>query len=424
MPKLNEIIKEREGRKFIKKSYRPWDLTGDGDTSINETYDDDSSNGTSQISSISKANTVVNITEVLPVINEIKPYLSIETDTKIDNEQETIEQQLGNKQKTIRKHIEDKEETNQETIRQQLDISLDPTTLYNQLIKLSGIQKNILNFIIDVCMLRNGLETGPIETSTIAMCVKTTAGSIKISLKRLIDKGFVIRNKGKQAKGGYINLSVKKDVLNTVIQQRESNSRILNPAELLSSIRYQMDNTTTYSSNSILKNNTTKKQDIFPDEWAEIDYESLSHIGFTKTQIKQLIEKNETSIVQESINHFAFGLEHNPKFQKYEDPLNVLMGVLRKGQGWYEKDYRSPQELAQIRLLENKKAEIERKKNFEEESYKLAFGEWREELSDVEVEQIAPKKGGADLAPQSSRLSIYFKKNIWPSKKTEYLISE
>jgi len=154
-----------------------------------------------------------------------------------------------------------------------------------------------------------------------------------------------------------------------------------------------------------------------------IDYDSLSHIGFTKTQIKQLIEKNDPTVVQESINHFAFGLEHNQKFQKYEDPLNVLMGVLRKGQGWFEKDYRSPKEIAQQHLLEIKKAEIERKRELEESTYKLAMMEWQQSLSEADIENIAPrKKVSGDIMPTSAKLGLYFKEHIWPELKVEYLV--
>lgn len=37
------------------------------------------------------------------------------------------------------------------------------------------------------------------------------------------------------------------------------------------------------------------------------------------------------------------------------------MGVLRKGQVWLKKDYRSPKEIAQQQLLEVKRAEIQKK---------------------------------------------------------------
>ena len=213
-------------------------------------------------------------------------------------------------------------------------------------------------------------------------------------------------------------------IYTTVMQQREKYNRVTNPAEFIQSIRYQIDNNERYSSNNNIKNiTTTKKQVNLPEEWQRIDCEALAPIGFTTTQLKQLVEKNEPSLVQESINHFAFGLEHNQKLQKYDDPLNVLMGVLRKGQSWLEKDYRSPKELAQRQLYEMKKAEIERKRELEDEAYKLAFIEWQQHLSTEEIEQIAPsKRRSGDITPQPAKLSLYFKENIWPEIRVEYLV--
>ena len=60
---------------------------------------------------------------------------------------------------------------------------------------------------------------------------------------------------------------------------------------------------------------------------------------------------------------------------------------------------------------------------FEDESYKLAFNEWQQDLTTAQIEQIAPK-GKGEIIPQPAKLSIYFKENIWPSKKAEYLIGE
>ena len=52
----------------------------------------------------------------------------------------------------------------------------------------------------------------------------------------------------------------------------------------------------------------------FPD-WKKINFEPLIEIGFSQTQLKQLATQNLNTpeIVQESINHFAFGLKNNEK---------------------------------------------------------------------------------------------------------------
>jgi len=419
MPNLNKIIKDRDDKKFVKKQYRPWDLTGE------ESLGNKEKSNLQQLDktlNIVKDNEIQNLDNIK--VSDTSSLISKELDINLDNIKASIGEQTDNIKISIRDHLDNKQETNKETIREQLDINLDPTTVYHHLIKLAGVQKNILNFIVDLSLVRECFDTGPIETSAIALYTKSSIGVVKISIKRLIDKGFISRNRGKQAKGGYINLSISENIFKAVIEQRKKNNNsISNSADLINSIRYQLDNESLYSSSNLKNNITTKKIEQIPDEWQEIDFEALSHIGFTKTQIKQLIDKNEPALVQESINHFAYGIEYNPKFLKYEDPLNVLMGVLRKGQGWFEKDYRSPKEIAQQQLIEMKKAEIERKKIQEEELYKLGLYEWQQKLTPIEINEIAPVKKG-DPTPQAAKLSLFFKEKIWPNKKIEYLINE
>ena len=420
MPNLNEIIKERDNKKFIKKNYRPWDLSGDSSLIPNNAPQNESLTNLHKYSETSQVVVLCNEEEITQNFTT-----NPEIDNTLDNNKTTNKYQQDNKQATNKYHLDINKGTYKETKEEQLDINLDPTSIYHQLMKLAGIQKNILSFIVDLCTIRNGLETGPIETLTLSLYTKANIGVVKISIKRLIDKGFVIRNKGKQAKGGYINLSITSEVYNAVREQKENKHHVVNPQDLINSIRYQLDINNSYNSSSYNKTITTNKIETLPDEWSGIDFEPLKPIGFTKTQIKQLIEKNDPALVQESINHFAFGIENNPKVQKYEDPLNVLMGVLRKGQGWLEKDYRSPKEIAQQQLLAIKKTVLEREQKFEEDAYKLALNEWQKALSSDEIEKIAPdmrKKG--DPTPQSAKLGLYFKDKIWPTKKTEYLISE
>lgn len=49
--------------------------------------------------------------------------------------------------------------------------------------------------------------------------------------------------------------------------------------------------------------------------------------------------------------------------------------------------------------------------------------EWRESLSEKQIEEIAPKKGREDIMPQEVKLSLYFIENIWLEKQKVYLIS-
>lgn len=415
MPRLNEIVKDRETKKFVKRSYRPWDLSGND----SEQIDDKQTNSISETSSTDDNPLLENKKDpLLPVLNN-----HIELDNDIDNIKVTIEEQLDNKEVTFEQQIDNIQETVRVTNKEHLDNKQVTTNLYSDLLCLTGIQKKIVECVADICSAGGRLNTGPVETNRICVYVNASRESIKTSINRLINKGILIRNKGKTARGGYIDLGMTEHILSMIITQREKNINRVDSSNISELIRKQLDNNAVYSSNSNLNNITTKKEAI-PKEWELVDFELLSEIGFSKTQIKQLIGKNDPTIVQESINHFAYGLNHTKKFIKYEDPLNVLMGVLRKGQSWVEKDYRSEQEIAQLQYLENKKAELERKKIIEEDAFKLAFSEWQQNISPVESEKIildSQHKG--DIGPEKVKLSRYFKENIWPLKKSEYLIT-
>jgi predicted DNA-binding transcriptional regulator len=161
----------------------------------------------------------------------------------------------------------------------------------------------------------------------------------------------------------------------------------------------------------------------FKDPWEEIEISALESIGFNKKHLLQIKNKVTPEIAQESLNHFAYSLKYNNKTKEYSNPLATLIAVLKRGEAWIEPNYKSPQEIAQIKILEIKKAELERKKALEEELYKVAFDEWKHSLSQEEIDLIAPdlrKKG--DTIPPIAKLSIYFKDKIWQEKRKEYLI--
>lgn len=417
MPNINEVLQNREQKKFVKKNYRPWDLTGEATNNLLDNVQEEYAANSSDH--------IVNIQDSEKSVETILDNNKVTIREQLENVQETIEKQLDNIKTTNKEQIDNNEKTGKVTIEEQLGNILDPTTLYNRIINLSGLQRSILELVADLCSINGNLETGPIETATIALYIKTSLGSVKTSINRLIEKNILIRKKGRTAKGGYLNLSIIEEALCIIEDQRKKFHKKEKPIDVVISIRQQLDNKYSYinSSNFNKTITNTEKKESYPKEWETIDCEMLSEIGFTKNHLKQLINKTDPEIVQESINHFAFGLEHNQKIKQYENPLNVLMGVLRKGQVWFEKDYRSPKEIAQQKLLETKKAEIERKKALEEEAYKIAFSEWQDQLSENEKEQIAPnKKDFNDLTPRTVKLSTYFKENIWPSKKNEYTI--
>jgi len=159
------------------------------------------------------------------------------------------------------------------------------------------------------------------------------------------------------------------------------------------------------------------------DLWSDIDFSALEVIGFNKNHILQIKNKTTPEIAQESINHFSYSLKHNKKTKEYPNPIATLITVLKRGEAWIEPNYQSPQELAQLKIIESKKAEIERNKALKEEIYSLAFEEWKQSLSEEEKNMLAPdRRNVGDPIPPHAKLSTYFKEEIWPKRKKNYQI--
>ena len=276
------------------------------------------------------------------------------------------------------------------------------------------MQKNIFYYVLEKCLQNAESDTGTLLTRDMANTVNCSYESAKVILSRLIKKGLVCRLKGKGCKGGYIKLSIPNQIQVIALEIKNASSQIYSSGEIKpgNKLDNKPENNFLYSSSNI---NTTTVIEV---EWKNLDIEPLGKIGFSETQLMQLQSKNTPEIVQESIYHFAYGLEHNSKFKNYSDPLNVLMGVLRKGGGWFEKDYKSPHEIAIQQLVERKKIQLEREKVVKDELLKLEFEEWMSTVSSEENNKIS-QQFSIPAGLKHSRETIikakffeYFKQNI------------
>ena len=416
MPQLSDLLNKRPDKKFVKKSYRPWDLSGTG------TVDNIDKSIETNCSESEKENPPIPVS-VNNISPEVEPVvIGNKTGNELGNKQITvkrpIDNELGNKQVTYRKQIENDSGDD-------LDNAEKTIFLTDSIRTLTGIQRKIFFYVIDLCSSRGQLHTNAILTTDIAAIANCSFGSAKTSLIRLINKNLLLRKKGKTSRGGHIVLGITKEVQAAALQAQRLSLNVrehhLDNA-IGNNIDNKLSNNGTSSSNIYI--NTTTKNIALPEDWLTINFEPLHQIGFSLTQITQLYSQalNVPEIIQESIYHFAFGLENNPNVKAYPQPLYVLMGVLRKGQAWVENNYQSPQEIAQRELIERKKAELERKRQLEDDAFQLGLEEWKESLSTEEFEKITEKRAG-DVTPKPVKISLYFKEYVWPNVKKNYLVT-
>ena len=384
MPKIDDLSAQNASKRFKKSNYRPW-------------------NYMDEVEKETISETVVNVQNISPKISD-NNYSS----QKINDDLNILKEKNGQNKTTTTTKLPN-----------QLEVNLE-TTL-DKIFSLTGHQKNIFTFIVEKSISRGILNTGIVKMETLCEITATSFKMVKLSIKRLITKELINRNRGKKGRGGFHNFSITEITRNAFLEYR----------------RIMLNNDSTLEKNKI--NNQTKlSNDInismseeLPLEWKNINIDLLKDIGFSENHLKQLYYKklNIPDIIEESIKHFYFAITNNPKVKQYHDPINVLMGVLRKGQAWIESNYKSSQEIALTELLSRKKLEQDRLISLEKEAYEIAFTDWQIKLTNEETEKIIPNKlnniGSSEaMIPKKIRLKMFFEKNIWPTIKQEYLIKK
>jgi predicted transcriptional regulator len=268
--------------------------------------------------------------------------------------------------------------------------------LINSLADLRSNPLTLIHFFFAITGEPDEYSTRRVTMKEIMESLSMSKDSARTALRFLLKNELIERLEFKEGRLGWSRYKIKESLRNE-IAQKGSIDHIKKGSKVSSS----------------LLNTTTDYIDTLSRDWSTVDTEALEHIGFSRNHLLQLQSKTTPEIVQHSINHFAYALNHNPKAKEYKNPLAMFIAVLKRGDVWIEGAYRSPEELAMEKILESKKQEIERQKQMEEECFTIASREWAATLTDEQRAEIAPK-GTKDLSPEPVKLSVYFRKHHWP----------
>ena len=329
----------------------------------------------------------------------------------------------SNKKNINHEHSDDIENNksviNYEQIDKETSISKDKIYIYLQ--SLSGIQLLIFNKILSVKVKVNKEYHVQVNTTVLAVELGLSANVLRVSIVRIVAKKLLIRESGVEGRNGYSHFKIP----NIVLKLKDEIDQIKNfPKE---------DNNNNNIIITIIENNENKKNTSCEllkktsseqSWWDKLNLTPIEEYGFKHTQFKQLDGMTNFDIVQESINHFGWGLENNIKNAKYkENPSRILLAVLKKGSAWIEDGYKDPQEIAMEKIIENRKKNLERKKQLEKNLYQVTFEEWMASLKQDDVNKIIQPKGTDDITPKEIKLNLYFKNNIWSEIKSKSLES-
>jgi DNA-binding MarR family transcriptional regulator len=391
MPTIDQLA-DKTKKKFVKSEYRPWNYM--------EEIEKESNENQLEINKKSEG-------EQIPVqVSQDKQEIEIKEPSIIN------QLAIG----VVGEGRSSAPETNKAKSKH-ADFSIDETTL-DTIFRLTGHQKKIFMFIFERCVSRAMLSSGVIKGEVFTEITGTTIKMVKTSIQRLERKALVQRERGKTGRGGFYMFSLTEIVRNAAIEYK----RMVGNEDQIAIKKESSGDHIGINKKSL----SSDKKSNLPDEWMNINISPLEEIGFNHHHLLDIYETQlaDPQMVQESILHFAYGIEYeSEKYKQYNDFLNVLIGRLRKGKPWFEQSYRSHQEIAQEKLLEFKKAEIERKKKLIDDAFKLAMSEWESSLTNEQKDQIT-RKSPDDLTPYYAKLSAYFKNNIWPSIQGNYIVVE
>lgn len=249
---------------------------------------------------------------------------------------------------------------------------------------LAGIQKQIILLFYSSCKKNRSHVTEEFSLENIASTLKIKIGSVKTSLRRLEEKGFIRGTRFKKGRGGWTQFELLDETYRELLEsEKEHNWNTIGTQKghEYDTERNTERNTRTLSSSSDIKTTTTELN----DEW-NFDVSPYSHFGFGVTQLKQLIMlgKISASEVEQSLIEFNYDIENNTLPHIKTNKINFLMGLLRNGSSYISENYRNEQEkiikLMADRAAQKGKAQMEEK-----------FIAWEYELKNDQREEIIRK---------------------------------
>ena len=261
--------------------------------------------------------------------------------------------------------------------------------------QLTGLQKKLVETIYFFCRKNRTNTSPPITIQHLSEDLKSSSGTIKNALHRLMAKGFVFKHSYKNGRGGWTQYRLGDSVYSELFDFETSSKLVANREQTSSKpVAQPVANSPSSSSYNIIT--TTTDTDEKSTLLSVRIPQSVKAVGFNASHLRQLEKMDGIAAedVRESLEHFAHDLERN-NLRIRTNPVALLMGIFRKGGKYTSADYAGELERetdAQLAEMEKReKGRREKRERMEE----LLFTEWLEERTDEELKEISPSFTGA-----------------------------
>lgn len=319
------------------------------------------------------------------------------------------------------------------------------TTRLNEL---GGKQRKLLFYIYTLCKTNGTKITPPLCRETIYENTVIKKGTIKTALNRLIKKHFLLIDKSKTGRSGWIIFRIPDPIYQELFNNDVSlalNQTVLKQISNSTQTGLKQDSerySERYSNAPIVSSNINTTTTYIPESLRQIDYSPLSEIGFDEAHIIQIYREHtkspelalSTDIIQNSIYALAFDLKHNNAAENFKcSPAVVLTAMLKKGQPYSSKTPEkvlTPREEAMQEYIIAQEKRDRKIQELENKTKEFELQEWLKSLPEQELATFASQdccpEGMPEKVYQTSRrkkalaaAQEYFITVLWPQKLNE-----
>jgi len=278
--------------------------------------------------------------------------------------------------------------------------------------KLEGKEWSLTSYLIDLLLNTSSLKTRDISSGELSRILSVSPNRLRNLISRLTKKNIVKVISFNKGRDGTRTFEFIKETYDQLIEMKDKDSSIPR-----------------------VKHEVVEEQvKIFTPKFS-FNLEPLSNIGLTPNHIKQILNQAKITPeeIQDSINHFAFDLEHNDKAKTFKlSPLDVFIGMMRKGNYYNAPSNYESQKARNMRLsLEAKTKRQQAEKELEDRLKEIEWKEWSEGLTeDALMEFYVEQTPMASGIPERIQKTLkrknalanareYFEGEVWLQRKKE-----
>ena len=353
--------------------------------------------------------------------------LANKTEDKVETNQG---QELAQKHET-RDKVEPQLETISETKWRQTEDKAETKSDFSSLV---GLQRELIIFFYESCQFNRSSDTEKLSIEHIAKSCETSASSVKKTIQRLEERGFLKRKDFKNGRGGWTVYSLPKDVFQDLMRVQTGDKLRTNWRETRDKVGTELETQPRTSPPSssrefLFKESTTTPMTV-ADELGSLDLTELREFGITIETFKRAVQLHPVVTI-DALSDLAFRLSElfkNPKERaKIQNARGFVIKLVEQlNQGITPLDHI---ETAQDRLV-REYATLAKQKRLEREDFETtllqeAFEKWDRETQDEDkFRQVPLAQNAPNGTPRAAVFREYFREQLWPEKREEMLRGE